>query len=147
MLTCFIVIIGGQTAAPWRYTIWQIQRKSIILPSAYGGSIFWYKLTENICADIFQRKAVSDCWSQQAGRRKTGWGINTLCTISKLTQLNTLLIDGAVCGCVCGWVCVYLAAAALSWLRPGSLVSSPLATIEAGEAGDKRLVFIPGKVN
>ncbi|TNN77777.1 hypothetical protein EYF80_012075 [Liparis tanakae] len=33
--------------------------------------------------------------------------------------------------------------AALSRLGPGSLVSSPLAAIEAGQAGDKRLVFIP----
>ena len=38
---------------------------------------------------------------------------------------------------------VYLAAAALSRLRPGSLVSSPLAAVEASQAGDKGLVFIP----
>lgn len=44
------------------------------------------------------------------------------------------------------YACVYLAAAALSWLRSGSLVSSPLATIEASQAGDKWLVFIPGTV-
>lgn len=78
------------------------QRKSIILTSAYGSSIFCYKLTEYICADIFQRKAVTDCWSQQAGWRKTVWGINTLCMISKLTNsTHCLHMVLSLSMCVC----------------------------------------------
>lgn len=50
---------------------------------------YWY---------FFIEKAVTDSQSQQARLRRTGWVINTLCTISKLT--NNLLVADCVCVCV-----------------------------------------------